>query len=76
MATSVRLDEAFVAESKIRAAASHRSLPKEIEYSALVGQIAIDNPDLSYAFIQEALQAKAEMDEGAVTRYERKTKKT
>jgi hypothetical protein len=75
MATSVRLDDGFVQESKIRAAASHRSLPKQIEYAAKIGQIAIDNPDLSYAFIEEALLAQAEMEEGVVTPYERRTKR-
>ncbi|MBD2858073.1 hypothetical protein IB286_03565 [Spongiibacter sp. KMU-158] len=75
MATSVRLDDEFVAENKIRAAAAHRSLPKQIEYTAMVGQIAIDNPELSFAFIEEALLAKAEVDHGAVTRYERRTAK-
>jgi hypothetical protein len=35
----------------------------------------MDNPDLSYAFIEEALLAKAEMDSGALIPYERKTRK-
>ena len=75
MATSVRLDDKFVAECKVRALASHRSLPKEIEYEAKIGLIVIDNPDLSFKFIQESLLAKAELDEGVVGRYERRTKK-
>lgn len=75
MATRVWLDDGFVQESKIRAAASRRSLPKQIEYAAKIGQIAIDNPDLSYAFIEEALLAQAEMEEEVATPYERRTKR-
>ncbi|WP_320838532.1 TA system antitoxin ParD family protein [Zhongshania sp.] len=75
MATSVRLEDAFVEDVKIRAEAMHRSVPKQIEYMAKIGQIAMDNPDLSYAFIEEALLAKAEMDSGALIPYERKTRK-
>lgn len=75
MAQSVRLDDEFVETAKIRAAAENRSIPKQIEYMARIGEIAIDNPDLSFTFIQEALLAKAEMDNKAVTKYERRTKR-
>lgn len=75
MAQSVRLEDGFVESARLRAEAESRSLPKQIEYMAKIGQIAMDNPDLSYAFIQEALLAKAEMDNEAVTKYERKTKR-
>ena len=50
MATSVRLDDGFVSHAKIHAEAENRSLPKQIEYWAKVGQIMIDNPDLPYEF--------------------------
>lgn len=75
MAQSIRLDDEFVESIKIRAEAESRSVPKQIEHTAKIGQIAMDNPDLSYAFIQEALLAKAEMNNKAVTQYERKTKR-
>lgn len=74
MAQSVRLDDKFVESAKVQAAAANRSMPKQIEYMAKVGQIAIENPDLSFAFINEALLAKAEMDNGVVKAYERRTK--
>lgn len=74
MAQSVRLDDKFVESAKVQAAAANRSMPKQIEYMAKVGQIAIENPDLSFAFINEALLAKAEMDNGVVKTYERRTK--
>ena len=75
MAQSVRLDDKFVETAKIYAEASNRSTPKQIEYMAMIGQISIENPDLSFTFINEALLAKAEMDNKAVTKYERRTKR-
>ncbi|MAZ86836.1 MAG: hypothetical protein CL693_04285 [Cellvibrionaceae bacterium] len=75
MATSVRLDDEFVVSAKTRASATYRSLPKQIEYEAKIGQIAIDNPELSYAFIEEALQSKAEMEDGALIPYARRTER-
>ena len=75
MAQSIRLDDEFVETAKIRATAENRSIPKQIEYMAKIGQTAIDNPELSFAYIQVALLAKAEMDNGAVTKYERRTKR-
>ncbi|MEH6825647.1 MAG: hypothetical protein V7629_17250 [Motiliproteus sp.] len=75
MATSVRLDDEFVAEAKIHSAAASRSLPKQIEHWARIGQIAEDNPDLSYEFIQEALLAKAEVEAGRVKKYVRRSSK-
>ena len=75
MAQSVRLDDEFVDEQRIQATAVNRSLPKQIEYVGQIGQIVIDNPDLSYAFIRESLLAKAEMDAGHVQPYQRRTRK-
>lgn len=73
MAQSIRLDDNFVNTAKVYAAAASRSVPKQIEYMALIGQIAIDNPDLSYAFINEALHAQVEMEHGLVKPYKRRT---
>jgi len=73
MAQSVRLDDEFVNTSKVQAVAANRSLPKQIEYVGQIGQMVIDNPELSFAFIQEALLAKAELDTGLVRPYKRKT---
>lgn len=58
MATSVRLDDSFVQDVKVHADALSRSLPKQIEHWAKIGQIVEENPDLSYAFIKEVLLAK------------------
>ena len=73
MATSVRLDDDFVSLAKVHAEAENRSLPKQIEYWAKIGQIMIDNPDLSYEFVKESLLAVEEVKQGLVKRYVRKT---
>lgn len=75
MATSVRLNDDFVAQARVYAEAESRSLPKQIEYWAKVGQIMIDNPDLSYEFVHESLIAAEEVKQGLVKPYVRKTKR-
>ncbi|MEZ9768942.1 hypothetical protein AB4402_11080 [Vibrio breoganii] len=75
MATSVRLDENFVNQAKVHAEAENRSVPKQIEYWAKIGQIMIDNPDLPYEFVKESLLANQEVKQGLAKRYVRRTKK-
>ncbi|EPT1451845.1 hypothetical protein ACVOZ6_003433 [Escherichia coli] len=41
-----------------------------------IGRIAEDNPDLPFAFINEILMAKAEINNGQVTRYVRRKDRT
>ena len=75
MATSVRLDDEFVTHARVHAEAENRSLPKQIEYWAKVGQIMIDNSDLPYEFVHESLLATEEVKQGLVKRYVRRTKR-
>ncbi len=75
MATSVRLDDDFVTLAKVHAEAESRSVPKQIEYWAKIGQIMIDNPDLPYEFVRESLLATEEVKQGLMKRYVRKTQK-
>ncbi|MBO1272944.1 hypothetical protein J3L11_14950 [Shewanella sp. 4t3-1-2LB] len=75
MATSVRLDEDFVSDARVHAEAENRSLPKQIEYWAKIGQIMIDNPDLPYEFVRESLLATEEVKQGLTRRYVRRTKR-
>lgn len=70
MATTVRLPDSMVQEVKILAAASMRSVPKQIEYYYTLGKIAEDNPDLPMSFIKDVLAAKAEIIAGDVTPFE------
>lgn len=76
MAISIRLDDKFVSDVKIHAEASNRSIPKQIEHWAKIGRIAEDNPDLPYSFIHESLLAEIEMNNGRVSKYVRRTKKS
>ena len=76
MAISIRLDDDFVSDVKIHAEASHRSIPKQIEHWAKIGQIVEENPDMTYRFIVETLSAKSEMDNNKVTRYARRTERS
>ncbi|MBS97289.1 MAG: hypothetical protein CMI01_01240 [Oceanospirillaceae bacterium] len=75
MATSVRLDDEFVENAKIHSSASFRTVPKQIEHWAKIGQIAEENPDLTYEFIRDALLATEAVNSGHVTKYERRTKR-
>ena len=75
MANSVRLDSDFVAHARAHAEAENRSVPKQIEYWAKIGQIMIDNPDLSYDFVRESLLATEEVKQGLTKRYVRRTKR-
>ena len=72
MSVSVRLDEIIVSKAQVMAKVESRSLPKQVEHWVRIGQMVEDNPDLPYAFIREALLAKAELENGEVTKYERR----
>ncbi|MFT4926760.1 MAG: hypothetical protein ACI8WB_002858 [Phenylobacterium sp.] len=73
MTINVRLDKHLVTKAKIHAQAQNRTVAQQIEFLAKVGQMMIDNPDLSYGFVSEALLATEEVKQGKVTRYTRRT---
>ena len=75
MAISVRLDDGFVTHARVHAEAENRSLPKQIEYWAKIGQMMMDNPDLPYEFVRESLLATEEVKQGLTKRYVRRTKR-
>lgn len=75
MATSVRLDDGFVTQARVHAEAENRSVPKQIEYWAKVGQIMMDNPDLPYEFVRETLLATEEVKQGLAEPYVRRTQR-
>ena len=58
MAVSVKLSEEMVEEAKRYGGVYHRSPPKQIEYWFKIGKIAEQNPDLTFAFIQDILLAQ------------------
>ena len=69
MAQSVRLPDNLVKQAKAVATVMSRSGAGQIEHWAKIGKIAEENPDLTYAFIQDILLAKAEVDNGLVDDY-------
>lgn len=71
MATaSIRIDQTLFEKASIMAQATSRSVPKQIEHWAKIGEIMEDNPELSYEFVKQAMIAKAEKDAGKLEPYE------
>ncbi|WFE68180.1 hypothetical protein P8S54_08125 [Thiomicrospira sp. R3] len=71
MATaSIRIDQTLFEKASIMAQAASRSIPKQIEHWAKIGEIMEDNPDLPYEFVRQAMIAKAEKDAGKLEPYE------
>ena len=62
--TSIRIDQTLFEKASIMAQAYSRSVPKQIEHWAKIGEIMEDNPDLPYAFVKQSMIAKAEKDAG------------
>jgi len=60
---SVRIDENLVISARAAAKAEFRTLQGQLEFWALVGHAALDNPDLSASFIAESLMSMAEQRE-------------
>ncbi|EDM25731.1 hypothetical protein LNTAR_13317 [Lentisphaera araneosa HTCC2155] len=59
-AQSVKLSGDLIARARAFAKAEERSVPKQIEYWAKIGQQALDNPDLPISFIRDLNVARAE----------------
>ncbi|MEL6710275.1 MAG: hypothetical protein AAFP10_00105 [Pseudomonadota bacterium] len=70
MATaSIRIDHDLFDKAAIMANASNRTTPKQVEHWAKIGEIMEDNPDLPYAFVRQAMIAKAEQAAGKLEAY-------
>lgn len=66
---SIRLDETLVQKAAIMGKALNRTTPKQIEHWAKIGEIMEENPDLPYAFVRQAIIAKAEKEAGKLEEY-------
>ena len=60
MGTPVRIDNELYAQARIHAQAERRSIAGQIEFWALIGKTALDNPDLPIDFVCDLLIARAE----------------
>ena len=56
----VRIDPDLYKRAKKEAAIEHRTIAGQIEFWALIGKAALDNPDLPIDFVRDLLVAKAE----------------
>lgn len=70
MSTAVRISDSLVNQAKRVSKIKKRSLTGQIEYWALIGKIAEENPDLPYLLIREILTGAEEIKNGEVSEYQ------
>jgi hypothetical protein len=58
MGVPIRIDTAIYNAAKKTARAEFRSIPSQIEFWAMIGKCALDNPDLPIEFVRDLLIAK------------------
>lgn len=69
MATALKLSDDLIEIAKPRAAAEHRSVPKQIEYWARLGKAVEENPELPLQFIKDMLLGVEEAKAGQLSEY-------
>ena len=60
MGMPVRIDDALYEDARAHAQAERRTIAGQIEFWAVVGRTALDNPDLPIDFVRDLLVARAE----------------
>ncbi len=60
MGMPVRIDDTLYEQARGQAQAERRTIAGQIEFWALVGKTALDNPDLPIDFVRDLLVARAE----------------
>ena len=70
MTTTVRLSDEMVESAKRYAKVEKRSTAKQIEWWAMLGRAAIDNPDLPIEFIRDTLIALEDAKAGNTVPFE------
>ncbi|RJX30183.1 MAG: hypothetical protein C4516_10005 [Oxalobacter sp.] len=60
MSNPVRIADDLYEQARAHAQAERRSISGQIEFWALVGKAALDNPDLPIDFVRDLLIARAE----------------
>ena len=58
MGIPIRIDESVYNEAKKTARAEFRTIPHQIEFWAMIGKCALENPDLPIEFVRELLISK------------------
>lgn len=69
MAHAVKISDQLVNKAMLRAKVMSRSTAGQIEYWANIGQIAEENPDLPFAFIQDILISTEEAKANKLEEY-------
>jgi len=70
MVQAVQLSNEIMIEADKYASVYTRSVSMQIEHWARIGKIAEENPDLPYAFIEDVLIGKTELENGDATPFE------
>jgi len=65
MGIPVRIDDTLYEQARAEAKAERRTIAGQIEFWAMVGRAALDNPDLPVTFVAESLISIAEPREYA-----------
>lgn len=60
MGMLVRIDDHLFEQAKVHAQAERRTIAGQVEFWAMIGKTALDNPDLPIEFSLDFLVAKAE----------------
>ncbi len=60
MGMPVRIDNVLYDQARAQAQAERRTIAGQIEFWAVVGRTALDNPDLPIDFVRDLLVARAE----------------
>ena len=66
MGMPVRIESRLYELARSEAAVEKRTIAGQIEYWAMVGRAALDNPDLPVTFVAESLASMAEPREQAI----------
>jgi hypothetical protein len=60
MGMPVRIDDDLYDQARAQAQANRRTIAGQIEFWAIVGRTALDNPDLPIDFVRDLIIARAE----------------
>ncbi len=66
---AIKLNQEIVQSARKVGLVEHRSAPKQLEYWARIGRIAIENPDLPYQFIHDVLLGRTQAEAGELDDY-------
>ncbi|MDO9025724.1 ParD-like family protein [Zwartia sp.] len=60
MGMQLRINDHLYVQAKTHAHLEHRTIAGQIEFWALIGKVALDNPDLPIDFVRDLILARKE----------------